>query len=147
MTEFEAYFTALYDGKINASEKMKRQSEILLNRYYSPDEFHFDYEIAKKHIDFIERFCKLPTGKIGTPLKLEPFQKARFQALFGFVDDNDLRQYNECMIVEGRKNGKTTETAAIEVDMLCNDMEGSPQIYNIATMHLPSQAERLQRKL
>lgn len=133
MTEFERYFTALYDGSINASEAMKRQSEILLDQFTSPGEFHFDYNIAAKHIEFIERFCKLPTGKIGQPLRLELFQKARLQAIFGFVDDNDLRQYNECIIIEGRKNGKTTETAAVEIDMLCNDNEGSPQIYNIAT--------------
>lgn len=134
MTEFELYFSSLYDGRINACEKMKRQAERLLEAYACPGEFHFDIDIANSHIDFIERFCKLPTGKIGTPLKLELFQKARFQAIFGFVDDNDLRQYNEVMIVEGRKNGKTTETAAVEIDMLVNDDEGAPQIYNIATM-------------
>lgn len=134
MTEFEQYFTGILDGKINACEKMKKISEMLLEQYANPGEFHFDFDIAKKHIDFIERFCKLPTGKIGTPLKLELFQRARLQALFGFVDDNNLRQYNECLIIEGRKNGKTTETAAVETDMLVNDGEGSPQIYNIATM-------------
>lgn len=134
MTEFEQYFSAIYDGRIIACEKMKRVSEILLEQYASPDEFHFDYDIAKKHTDFIEHFCKIPTGRLGTPLKLELFQKARLQALFGFVDDNDLRQYNECLIIEGRKNGKTTETAAVEIDGLVNDGEGSPQIYNIATM-------------
>ena len=134
MTEFELYFSSLLDGKIPACDKMKRISDILLERFAVPDEFHFDYDIAKRHIDFIEKFCKLPTGKLGTPLKLELFQKARLQALFGFVDDNNLRQYNECLIIEGRKNGKTTETAAVEIDGLVNDGEGSPQIYNIATM-------------
>lgn len=134
MTEFEKYFTSLVDGKIVACEKMKRVSDILLNRFYSPDEFHFDYDIAKRHTDFIEKFCKQPSGELGGPLKLQLFQKARLQALFGFVDDNNLRQYNECLIIEGRKNGKTTETAAVENDMLVNDGEGSPQIYNIATM-------------
>ena len=133
MTEFELYFGSIVDGRINACEKMKRIADVLLNQYASPQEFHFDYEIAKKHTDFIERFCKQPTGKIGSPLELQLFQKARLQAIFGFVDDNDLRQYNECLIVEGRKNGKTTETAAVEIDMLVNDGEGSPQIYNIAT--------------
>ena len=49
------------------------------------------------------------------------------------MDDSDLRRYNEVLIVEGRKNGKTTETAAIELDLLVNDGEGSPQIYNVAT--------------
>lgn len=133
MTEFELYFGSIVDGRITACEKMKRIADMLLNQYASPQEFHFDYDIAKKHIDFIERFCKQPTGRIGSPLNLELFQKARMQAIFGFVDDNNLRQYNECLIIEGRKNGKTTETAAIEIDMLVNDGEGSPQIYNIAT--------------
>lgn len=133
MTDLELYFGSIVDGRITACEKMKRVADMILNQYASPQEFHFDYDIAKKHIDFIERFCKQPTGKIGTPLNLELFQKARLQALFGFVDDNNMRQYNECLIIEGRKNGKTTETAAVAIDMLVNDGEGSPQIYNIAT--------------
>ena len=134
MIEFEEYFGKIVDGKITACDKMKRISEVLLERYLSPDEFHFDSDIAKRHTRFIETFCKLPSGNVGQPLKLELFQKARLQALFGFVDDNDIRQYNECLIIEGRKNGKTTETAAVEIDMLVDDKEGSPQIYNIATM-------------
>ena len=134
MTEFEKYFGNILDGKIIACDKIKRISEILIEQFLNPGEFHFDLDIANRHIEFIERFCKQPTGKLGRPLKLELFQKARFQAIFGFVDDNDLRQYNEVLIIEGRKNGKTTETAAVELDMLINDKEGSPQIYNVATM-------------
>src|SRR5574344_695242 len=113
---------------------MKRISEVLMERYLMPDEFHFDFDIANKHINFIEKFCKLPSGNIGEPLKLELFQKARLQALFGFVDDNNLRQYNEFLIIKRRKNDKTTETAAVEIDLLINDKEGAPQIYNLATM-------------
>lgn len=134
MTEFEQYFGGILDGKIVACEKMKRVSEMLMESFLEPDEFHFDFDIAQRHIDFIEKFIKLPSGKIGTPLQLELFQKARFQAIFGFVDDNDLRQYNEALTIEGRKNGKTTEIAAVELDMLVNDDEGAPQIYNVATM-------------
>ena len=134
MTDFEKYFGGILDGKIVACDKMKRISEVLIERYLAPDEFHFEPDIAKRHTDFIEKFCRQPSGDIGKPLKLELFQKARLQALFGFVDDNNLRQYNECLIIEGRKNGKTTETAAVEIDLLVNDKEGAPQIYNIATM-------------
>lgn len=134
MTEFEQYFGAVADGKIVACEKMKRMSENLIEQFLNPGEFHFDASIAKHHTDFIEKFCKQPSGKTGEPLNLQLFQKARLQALFGFVDDNNLRQYNECLIIEGRKNGKTTETAAVELDLLCNDKEGAPQIYNVATM-------------
>lgn len=134
MIEFEEYFTKILNGEIAACEKMKMTAEMLLNNYYSPGEFHFEEKFAKKHVEFIEKFCKQPTGKIGQPLKLQLFQKARLQAVFGFVDDNNLRQYNECLIIEGRKNGKTTEVAAVEIDMLMNDNEGAPQIYNVATM-------------
>ena len=105
-----------------------------LNAREYPDKYHFDYDIANKHIRFIETFCCFPTGeKMGKPFEMELFQKARLQALFGFVDDNDIRQYNECLIIEGRKNGKTSECAAVEIDMLLNDNENSPQIYNLAT--------------
>lgn len=134
MIEFELYFSSILDGKIIACDKMKRVSDMLLENYANPGEFHYDHDIASKHTDFIEKFCNLPTGQMGKPLKLELFQKARLQATFGFVDDDDIRQYNEVLIIEGRKNGKTTETAAVEIDLLVNDNEGSPQVYNIATM-------------
>lgn len=127
------YFTSILDGKINACEKMKRQAERIMDAYSNPGEYHFDQDIANRHIEFIEKFCKVPSGAIGQPLKLMLFQKARFETIFGFVDDNNIRQYNEVLIIEGRKNGKTTECAAIELDMLVNDREGSPQIYNVAT--------------
>ena len=129
----EEYFTQIYDGKIVACKKMRKISEILLDQLYMPNEYHFDYDIAKRHTEFIERFCYVPAGNIGERIKLELFQKARLQALFGFVDDNDKRQYNECLIIEGRKNGKTTECATVENDLLINDDEGAPEIYNVAT--------------
>lgn len=132
-TAFEQYFTAVVDGKIIACQKLRRIAEQLLNDFYSPGEYHFDHAIAQRHIDFIEKFCKLPSGNIGQPLRLELFQKAMLQALFGFVDDNNLRRYNECLIIMGRKSGKTSLCAAVELDLLVNDHEGSPQVYNVAT--------------
>ena len=30
--------------------------------YWGTDEFHFDISIANKHIGFIEKFCKVPSG-------------------------------------------------------------------------------------
>lgn len=133
MTAFEEYFSAVYDGRIVACEKMKRVADMLLKQFAKPGRYHFDEGYACAPIDFIELFCRQPTGKLGTPLTLEIFQKARLQALFGFVDDVGLRQYNECLIVEGRKNGKTTEIAALENFMLLADGEGAPQVYNLAT--------------
>lgn len=133
MTDLERYCTDILDGRITACRRMKQVSERLLEDMTNPGEFHFDADIASRHIEFIQRFCKVPSGRLGAPLKLELFQRARLQAVFGFVDDNDLRRYNEVLIIEGRKNGKTTETAAVELDLLVNDGEGAPQIYNVAT--------------
>lgn len=133
MLEFEKYFGDILDGRIKACEKIRIISSRLMEQYLKPGEYHFDSAAAERHIEFIERFCYVPAGAIGTRIRLEPFQKARLQAAFGFVDDNGLRQYNEVLIIEGRKNGKTTECAAVELDLLVNDREGAPEIYNVAT--------------
>ena len=133
VSALEEYSLAVLDGKIIACDKIKKVSERMLNNMANPGRFHFDLDIANKHIGFMERFCKVPSGKLGAPLRFELFQKARLEAIFGFVDDNNLRQIQEALIIEGRKNGKTTETAAVELDLLVNDNEGSPQIYNVAT--------------
>jgi len=133
MTEFEEYFTKVLNNEIVSCDKMKKISEMLLEEYYSPNKYHFDGEIANRHIRFIESVCKQPSGNIGQPIKLQLFQKARMQAIFGFVDDDNVRQFNEVLIIEGRKNGKTTECSTVEIDLLVNDNEGSPQIYNVAT--------------
>lgn len=133
LSSLEEYSLAVLDGKITACDKIKKVSERLLNQMANPGRFHFDLDIANRHINFMEKFCKTPSGKLGAPLRFELFQKARLEAIFGFVDDDNLRQYQEVLIIEGRKNGKTTETAAVELDLLVNDNEGAPQIYNVAT--------------
>lgn len=132
-SDFELYFTAVVDGRIVACDKVKKAADILLQEFAKPRRFHYDPVLAHKPVEFIETFCCRPDGRLGQPLKLELFQKARIEAIFGFVDDNDLRQFQEVFIVEGRKNGKTTETAGIELYMLVADGEGAPEIYNVAT--------------
>ena len=133
-TAIEEYFGGIVSGDIIACQKIKKQAEKILQDFHNPGKYHYDDDIAQKHIRFIETLCKQPSGKqMGKPLKLELFQRARMEVVFGFVNDKGLRRYQEVLIIEGRKNGKTTETAAVELDLLCNDGEGSPQIYNVAT--------------
>ncbi len=134
MTALESYCTKIIDGRINACEKLKIECQRLLDDIAHPSDWHFDESKANKHIEFIERYCKIPSGNIGAPFILEEFQKAQLQATFGFVDDEGLRRYNEVLIIEGRKNGKSSLLAAILIDMLCNDHEGSPQCVTAATM-------------
>lgn len=133
----EQYARAILSGEITAGRRIKQQMRHLLDKIEHPEKYEpyiFDPAVADHHIEFIEKFCKQSQGRRGEPLTLELFQKARLEAIFGFVDKNTgYRQYNEVLIIEGRKNGKTTETAAIELDMLLNDGAGAPEIYNIAT--------------
>lgn len=128
----EQYTCLVLTGKITACRKVRTLCAVLLDKLRHPEKYRpwvFDEALANHHIEFVERFCKQPQGKLGAPLRLELFQKARWQAIFGFVDAHTgLRQYQECMIVEGRKNGKTTECAGIEIDLLVNDGEGAPEI-------------------
>lgn len=133
MTDLERYCTDILDGKIIACKKIKQISEILLYDIAHPGKYHYDPDAAVYPVNFIETFCKQPTGRLGQPLNLQLFQKARINAIFGFVDDNGMRRYHEVLIIEGRKNGKTTEIAAIECYMLIADGEGAPQVYNLAT--------------
>ena len=127
------YGEAVLNGEIVACEKIKRQYEKLLHDMEIPKQWHFDVKAGSKPIEFIESFCKQSQGKIGSKLGLQLFQKAMLQAAFGFLDDNDLRRYQEMFDLMGRKNGKTTLLAALELYMLMADGEGAPECYIIAT--------------
>lgn len=48
--------------------------------------YYFDEDVGERPILFAERFCKQSQGVIGAPLKLELFQKAYIQALFGLLE-------------------------------------------------------------
>lgn len=137
MTALEQYADAVLTGKIAASKRLKQQYRKLADKIEHPAQYApyiFCPDIADEHIEFMERFCKQSQGRLGAPLRLQLFQRAKFQAVFGFVDaSTGYRQYNEVLTIEGRKNGKTTESSAIEIDLLVNDGEGSPEIYNVAT--------------
>lgn len=127
------YGEAVLNGEIVACEKIKRQYEKLLHDMEIPKQWHFDVKAGSKPIEFLESFCKQSQGKIGSKLELQLFQKAMLQAAFGFLDDNDLRRYQEMFDLMGRKNGKTTLLAALELYMLMADGEGAPECYIIAT--------------
>ena len=96
--------------------------------------YSFDLAKSMKPINFIEKYCKQSKGKWnGKPLKLELFQKAFLQALFGFVDEKGNRKYRKAIFFVGRKNGKSVLDSGIANFMLTKDGEGGAEIYSIAT--------------
>lgn len=97
-------------------------------------EFVFSKEHADRPIQFIEKFVRQSLGAMGKPIKLELFQKARYAAIYGFVDVlTGERLVTEAHTYEGRKNGKTTENSAIGLYMMVGDNEGGPQVICLAT--------------
>ena len=130
------YFGGILRGDITACGKMKQVAAIVLQGMDNTDPlypYHYREEYAQKHVRFIESFCRLPSGRLGHDFKLELFQRAILSVVFGFVDAEGVRQYREVLWIMGRKNGKTALASAIELDLLVNDDEGAPEVYNVAT--------------
>lgn len=127
------YFQAVKSGKITACRKMRKLADRMLGEIaHGYKQWHFDKEAAHRPVRFIENYCFVPSGKLKVPFKLELFQKALIECAFGFVDDDGNRRFQEVMCIMGRKNGKSSLLAALELYMLIGDKEGAPQIYNVA---------------
>lgn len=135
MNYIKEYINEIEKGNIIAGRKIIKIYKRLLEESKNESlPFYFDEEIGERPITFIETFCKQSEGEIGKPIKLELFQKAYIQALFGFVyRDTGYRRFNETMFLVGRKNGKTTMLSAIALYMMIADGEGSAECYSVAT--------------
>lgn len=129
----EEYNDVLQSGKIKACKKLKAVYQHLAKNIQHPGKFHFDQKAADRAVTFIETFCCIPKMR-GTPrFKLELWQKALVEATFGFVDDQNLRQYREVFLFIGRKNAKSILGAAMALYLLLVDGEDGPEIYTAAT--------------
>ena len=150
MTYIEEYYEWILANPNKVCNKVKKQYAKLVddlkkpktvsffNKLTNENEVHtyiFDEAKSKRCINFIEKYCRQSKGKwSGKPLKLELFQKAFLQALFGFVDkDTGLRKYIKAVFFVARKNGKSVLDSAIANFMLTKDGEGGAEIYSVAT--------------
>ncbi len=116
----------------------KPKTVSFFNKATGENETHtyiFDERKSLRCIHFIEKYCRQSKGIWnGKPLKLELFQKAFLQSLFGFVDkDTGLRKYKKAVLFVARKNGKSVLDSGIALYMLTKDGEGGAEIYSVAT--------------
>lgn len=107
------------------------------NKLTDEEETHtyiFDEKKALRPIHFIERYCKQSKAKwAGKNIKLELWQKAFIEAVFGFIDkDTGFRKYNKVALYVARKNGKSTLVSGLSNYMLTKDHEGGAEIYALA---------------
>ena len=133
-TDAELYLMGCLDGSIVAGRRIKQLAEMMLPRIREGYKgWRYDVDAATRPVYFIEHFLMIPSGKLGVPFILEPFERMIVEIIFGFVDENEKRQYQYALIVMARKNGKSSLAAAIELYLLLADGEGAPQVYNAAT--------------
>ena len=132
-SDAEKYLSAVQRGRVVACAKMRALADKMLPQIREGYKgWRFDMEAAERPVRFVESYCFIPSGKLKRPFKLEPFQKAILNLAFGFVDGNGTRRFQEVLCMLGRKNGKTSLLAALELYMLIADREGAPQVYNVA---------------
>lgn len=155
------YMDTVLGGELVACKKIIKLCKILRPRFETGEYkcWHYDPARAKRPIEFAERFCCQPEGKPGQHIEMQPFQMFWQEVVFGWVDEQGFRQFNEAFNVRGRKNGKSTEQACMGLYMLTKDGEGAPQCYSAANskpqssllygsmLRMVSQSPALRRRL
>lgn len=129
------YWKKIESGDIEVSAKVKRTMEQLMEIVNGKNKkYHFDPLLANRPIWFIEDLCKQSKGAVGKDLKLELFQKAIIQAVYGIVDKRGKRKTQELLLIIGRKNGKSTLLSSLGLFGLLGDIEVSgPEIDCVST--------------
>lgn len=103
---YSEYMADVLAGAFVTSGKIKKLCRMLKERGERYKRWHYDQAKADHAVRFIEAFCCQTAGEIGKKLRLEPFQKFFISAIFGWVDDDGNREFQEVLIIIGRKNGK-----------------------------------------
>lgn len=134
-TNLELYNEWIKKNKDIVCLKIKKIVSSLVNELKNSKKFYFNKKQANGAIIFIERFCHLSTGEYaGQNFKLELWQKAFIEALFGFYEkETNIRRFKESLLVVGRGNGKSTLASAIALKCLLLDNEKRASIYTVAT--------------
>ena len=128
------YWQQIDSGKVLVSEKIRRvYKQLAADSKKKRGKYLFDIEKAARPIYFVETFCRQSKGDMGKPIKLELFQKAALQAIFGFVDKDGYRKYTEVLWIMARKNGKSCLLSAIGLYMMLGDKEGGAEVDCVAS--------------
>ncbi len=138
MNYVRKYYSEISRGKIVVCEEIKLLYKRLVEEMDCEDDsfpFYFDEDVGNHAIEFIETFCKHYQGEhAGEMVRLELFQKAFIQALFGWLEkDTGYRRFREYFFEVARKHGKSFLSACIAVYMLVADGEDGAEVYSAAT--------------
>lgn len=140
MNYVKEYNEQIQSGKIVACEEIKSVyarlvKEMELSEKDDTFPFWFSEEQGEYVINFIETYCKHYQGELaGSYCKLELFQKAFVQSLFGWLEkETNRRRFREYFFEVARKHGKSFLSGCIAIYMLVADGENGAEIYSAAT--------------
>ena len=123
------YYQKINDGNIIVGKWIRLLYEYIVNGLESGS-FFYDAKKAHSAITFIEKHTHHTKGRFAPGLlKLELWQKAAVSVIFGIVDENGNRQFRECVMIMGRKSGKSLFAAGIIENMIYNDDEYGAEVY------------------
>ena len=127
------YYQQIKDGSVTVGRWIEKWYEYIVHGLEGK-KFFFDQKKAARAIAFIQQYCRHHEGPLAPQLiTLEVWQKALVSVVFGVVDKDGLRQFRECFVVMGRKNGKTLLDAAIAAYMMYADGEYGGRAYFVAS--------------
>ena len=138
MNYVREYYSEIEKKNIVVCEEIRSLYKRLVEEMDCKDSsfpFYFDEAVGNHAIEFIETFCKHYQGeRAGEVVKLELFQKAFIQSLFGWLEKaTDNRRFREYFFEVARKHGKSFLSACIAVYMLVADGEDGAEVYSAAT--------------
>lgn len=127
-----AYYQGIKDKSILVGKWIRLLYEMILDGIEDHTWF-YDQRKASNVIRFIERFVHHYKGIMAPRrVKLELFQRASLSCMFGVVDGDGFRQFNECDWIMGRKCGKTLVGAGVENYFAYGIGEYGSEIYFLA---------------
>ena len=128
------YWQAIEEGREVVSRKVYKTYRHLIRQMDEPGEYFYSPARANHVLEFFENYCHHSKGKFGGRLvELELWEKALLAALFGFVDIEGNRQFRKCLLIVGKKNGKSLLASGIGLYMQLADGESGPEVYAVAT--------------
>ncbi|MBO9589075.1 terminase TerL endonuclease subunit [Devosia sp.] len=134
------YAKGVVSGKIPANKWVKlackRHLDDMARQKDRAFAYRFDANAAEKWCKFIELLphIKGEWARKAQNLTLEPWQCFKTICIFGWLrKDDGLRRFRKALILEPRKNAKSTWAAAIGLGMLTIDNEHGAEIYSGAT--------------
>ena len=128
----QEYWDEIQSGGVIVGKWIRQLYEVII-RGIDEGRWRYDDRLAQNALGFIERFCHHYKGVLAPRrIKLSLWQRAAISLIFGIVDGNGKRQFDQVFWVCGRKQGKTITAAAIATYMAYAAGEYGSEIYMLA---------------